>query len=135
MKKLLILLTLIGCEKYEVYEEISYQQETSLTIYSDLLYEDNVYIFTYPEGASSSYFKVHYNSLPYQRVFWESPDEFYIIMWQDTIWSSVVNFSTYADEEGLGHQMIYVNSTLIGDTLNIIGTTEEITKEILVKIQ
>ena len=135
MKKLLILLILIGCTKYEVYEEALYQQENILTIYSDLLYENNIYIFEYPEGASNSYFKVHYNSLPHQRVFWESPDEFYAIMWQDTIWSSVVNFSTYADEEGWGHQMVYVNPTLIGDTLNIIGITEEISKEILIKIQ
>ena len=63
-------------------------------------------------------------------------------MWQDTIWTPVINYSTYANEEGLGHQMVYVNPTLIGDTLNLIGVTSSenspfttIEKEILVKIQ
>ena len=63
-------------------------------------------------------------------------------MWQDTIWTPVINYSTYADDNGLGHQMVYVNPTLIGDTLNLIGVAssenypfEDITQEILVKIQ
>jgi len=142
MKKLLILFILIGCEKYEVYEENLHQQELPFTIYSDLLYENDIYIFEYPEGASNSYFKINYDSYPLQRVFWYSPDEFYVIMWQDTIWTPVINYSTYADDNGEGHQMVYVNPTLIGDTLNLIGAAssenypfEEVTKEILVKIQ
>ena len=58
-------------------------------------------------------------------------------MWQDTVWTPVVNYSTYSDDDGIGHQMVYVNPTLIGDTLNIIGTIYEegLTKEILIKIQ
>ena len=132
MKKLLILFILIGCTKNKFEDPLN----LPLSIYSDLPYNDTVYIFNYPEEASNSYFKIHYNSLPYQRVYWDSPDEFYVIMWQDTIWTPVINFSTYADEEGLGHQMVYVNPTLIGDTLNLIGIiSEENYKEILVKIQ
>ena len=57
----------------------------------------------------------------------------------DTIWTPVVNSSTYSDDDGTGHQMVYVNPTLIGDTLNIIGLINEnnqkIKKEILVKIE
>tara|TARA_R100001377_G_C3089734_1_gene75399 strand:+ start:52 stop:465 length:414 start_codon:yes stop_codon:yes gene_type:complete len=137
MKKLLILILLIGCEKYEYTTyEVSPLQETTLLVYSDLPYENNIYIFDYPEGFSNCYFKIHYDSFPYQRVFWDSPDEFYVVMWNDTIWTPVINFSTYADEDGWGHQMVYVNPTLIGDTLNLIGTiSEENYKEILVKIQ
>ena len=76
------------------------------------------------------------SQLPYQRVFWESPDMFYVILWQDTIWTEVINFSTYANDEGIGHQMVYVNPTLIGDTLNVIGIIiNDISKEILIKIQ
>jgi hypothetical protein len=57
-------------------------------------------------------------------------------MWQDTTWVPVVKNSTYADENGLGHQMVYVNPTLIGDTLNVIGIIiNDISKEILIKIQ
>ena len=97
----------------------------------------DVYIFNYPNNTTNSYFKVNYNSLPTQRVYWDSPDEFYVVMWQDTVWTPVVNYSTYSDDDGIGHQMVYVNPTLIGDTLNIIGTIYEegISQEILVKIQ
>ena len=140
MKKLLILLVLIGCEKYETYDVNS--QETWIHIYADLPYENEIYTFDYPEGSSNSYFKIHYDSYPLQRVFWYSPDEFYVIMFQDTIWTPVINYSTYADDDGGGHQIVYVNPTLIGDTLNLIGVAssenypfEEITKQILVKIQ
>ena len=136
MKKLILiitLLTVIGCEK-ELHQDIS---NTFLEIYSDLEYDGNVYTFNYPNNATNSYFKVNYNSLPTQRVYWDSPDEFYVIMWQDTVWTPVVNYSTYSDDDGIGHQMVYVNPTLIGDTLNIIGTIYEegISQEILVKIQ
>jgi hypothetical protein len=136
MKKLIIiiiLLTVISCEK-ELHQDIS---DTFLEIYSDLEYDGDVYIFNYPNNATNSYFKVNYNSLPTQRVYWDSPDEFYVIMWQDTVWTPVVNYSTYSDDDGIGHQMVYVNPTLIGDTLNIIGTIYEegLTKEILIKIQ
>ena len=136
MKKLIIiiiLLTVISCEK-ELHQDIS---DTFLEIYSDLEYDGNVYTFNYPNNTTNSYFKVNYNSLPTQRVYWDSPDEFYVVMWQDTVWTPVVNYSTYSDDDGIGHQMVYVNPTLIGDTLNIIGTIYEegISQEILVKIQ
>ena len=114
-----------------------------LEIYSDQLeYNGDVYIFKYPNGALSSYFKVDYDALPIQRVYWSSPDMFYTIKFvgsTDTTWTPVVNFSTYSDDDGTGHQMVYVNPTLIGDTLNIIGKINEvgceIYKEILVKIE
>ena len=66
---------------------------------------------------------------------------FFVIMWNDTIWTEVVNFSTYANDEGLGHQLVYVDPTFIGDTLNIIGTIKDLyyepimQKEILIKVQ
>ena len=139
MKKTLIavltIFTLISCEKgYE-------SPEIYLDLYSDQLeYNGEIYIFDYPDEATSSYFKVDYNSLPLQRVYWDSPDLFYVIMFNDTIWTEVVNFSTYSNDDGVGHQMVYVNPTLIGDTLNIIGSIHEITgetlyREILVKIE
>ena len=135
MNKLIIplIILMVGCEK-ELYQDIP---NTFLEIHSDLEYDGDVYIFNYPNNATNSYFKVNYNSLPTQRVYWDSPDEFYVIMWQDTVWTPVVNYSTYSDDDGIGHQMVYVNPTLIGDTLNIIGTIYEegISQEILVKIQ
>ena len=139
MKKLLaLLLLLLSCEVEYTYPEDIYS-DVYLNIYSNLEYNDEIYTFEYPEDNLNSYFKIDYNSLPYQRVFWESPDMFYVVLWQDTIWTEVINFSTYANDEGIGHQMVYVNPTLIGDTLNIIGRINEegqnIYKEILVKIE
>ena len=138
MKKIIIILIfLLGCEN----EYKNNNLETWIHLYSELPYENGIYTFDYPEGDESSYFKVSFNSLPYQRVYWDSPDTFRVIMWQDTTWVPVVKNSTYADENGLGHQMVYVNPTLIGDTLNVIGTINNILyvpvlqEEILIKIQ
>ena len=139
MKKTLIailtIFTLISCEKgYE-------SPEIFLDLYSDQLeHNGEIYVFDYPDNATNSYFKVDYNSLPTQRVYWDSPDMFYVVMFNDTVWTEVVNFSTYSNDDGVGHQMVYVNPTLIGDTLNIIGSIHEITgetlyREILVKIE
>ena len=142
---LLLLAGLIftSCEKENLQDTPN--PNTFLEIYSDQLnYNGDIYIFKYPNNASSSYFKVDYNSLPTQRVYWSSPDKFYTLKWvgsTDTIWTPVVNFSTYSDDDGIGHQMVYVNPTLIGDTLNIFIETifnsdlgERITKEKQLKI-
>ena len=139
MKKTLIailtIFTLISCEKgYE-------SPEIYLDLYSDQLeYNGDVYIFDYPDNADNSYFKIDYNSLPSQRIYWSSPDSFYVVMFSDTMWTPVVDFSTYADDNGIGHQLVYVNQQFLGDTLNIIGTIhvlgeETIQKEILIKVE
>ena len=131
---LLVGLIFTSCEK-EITPYLP-NPNNFLEISSELEYNGDVYIFKYPEHALSSYFKVDYNSLPTQRVYWNSPDMFYVVMFNDTIWTEVVNYSTYSDEDGIGHQLVYVNSTLIGDTLNIIGKiNENIDKEILIKIE
>ena len=140
MKKLLIfLLITTSCEKEYIIPEESNNTDYFLEIHSDLEHNGDLYIFNYPNNTPSSYFKVNYNSLPIQRVYWNSPDMFYVIVFNDTIWTEVVNFSTYANDNGIGHQMVYVNPTLIGDTLNIIGEIKEydksIRKEILIKIE
>ena len=138
----LIGLILMSCEKENFEPTTPPNNDVFFEISSELNYNGAVYIFKYPEQSPNSYFKVDYNSSPVQRVFWDSPDEFYTIMYvgsTDTIWTPVVNYSTYADDDGVGHQMVYVNPTLIGDTLNIIGEIREngqsTYKEILVKVE
>ena len=142
---LLLILTgfiFASCEKENFEPTTPPNDDIIFELSSELNYNGEVYIFNYPEEAPSSYFKVDYNSSPVQRVFWDSPDKFYTIMYvgsTDTIWTPVVNYSTYADDDGIGHQMVYVNPTLIGDTLNIIGEIrkngQSIYKEILVKVE
>ena len=140
MKKLLILLIFfISCEK-DIIGDISNRY---LELSSELSYDGEIYTFNYPLNATSSYFKVDFTSLPQERIYWDSPDMFYVILdiYNDTIWDACVNYSTYANDEGAGHQMVCVHPTLIGDTLNLIGVindlygNEVMRKEILVKIQ
>tara|TARA_R110002167_G_scaffold234480_1_gene439750 strand:+ start:30 stop:464 length:435 start_codon:yes stop_codon:yes gene_type:complete len=140
---LLLLLTgliFTSCEK-ENFEDLP-NPNSFLEVHSNLEFDGSIYTFKYPDGAPSSYFKVDFNALPTQRVYWNSPDKFYTIQFigsTDTTWTSVVNFSTYSDDDGTGHQMVYVNPTLIGDTLNIVGRINEvgceIYKEILIIIE
>ena len=148
MKKVFIVLLsifLFSCEKeFDSFHDIENIETTTdifLEIYSELESDGTIYIFEYPEESLTSYFQIDYNTTPLQRVYWESPDVFATVMWQDTIWTEVINFSTYANDEGAGHQMVCVHPTLIGDTLNLIGIindlygNEVMRKEILVKIQ
>ncbi len=52
-----ILIFLVSCEKYQ---DQLYQEETPLSIYTDLELDDNIYTYYYPEGDVSSYFKIHF---------------------------------------------------------------------------
>ena len=94
----------MGCEKEYNFNAPVKENNIPLNLYSDLHYttfdNDTIYHFFYPDGNNNSYFSIDYSTLEYQRVFWESPNMFYIIMWGDTIWTPIVDYSTYADEEG-----------------------------------
>ena len=140
MKKLLVVVTCFtiiftSCEKEEGY----INPESFLEVSTNLEYDGNIYVYDYPTGQSSSYITVDFQSISMERVFWSSPDEFYTIVYNDTIWDECVNYSTFADDEGNGHQLVYVNPQFLGDTLNVIATINnygnEIKKEILIKIQ
>ncbi len=136
MKKLLLILTIILTSCEDQYKDLI-DDTSNLEIYIDELdYNDitKTYKFMYPDNLSNTYFKITYNTSPYQRVYWNSPDEYYVVAFQDTTWTSVVNYSTHADENGVGYQMVYVNESLIGDTLNIIGNINNIEREIKIDI-
>ena len=132
-----IIVCFCSCEKSEEY----IFPDTFLEVSSELTYDGDIYYYTYPIDQTNDYIPVDFLTNPQERVYWSSPDLFYVqLMNGDTVWDPVVNFSTYADDQGLGKQMVYVNSTLIGDTLNIIGTIttfegDEIIDEILIKIE
>jgi len=126
---------MFSCEKEYTLTHTHSKINVPLTLYSNLhstaFNNDTIHHYFYPEGNTNSYFAVDYSTLEYQRVFWESPNMFYVIMWGDTIWTPVVDYSTYADEDGIGKQIIYVNETLIGDTLNIIAKINDINDKII----
>jgi hypothetical protein len=139
MNKLLLFTSLsiifTSCEKEEGY----INPQSFLEVSSNLNYDGNIYVYDYPVGQSSSYFEVNFQTLSQERIYWNSPDLFYVIVHNDTIWDECVNYSTFANNDGEGRQLIYVNPQFIGDTLNIIAQVNnygnKITKEILVKIQ
>ena len=55
------------------------------------------------------------------RVAWSSPDSFYVMHMGQVFGEPVINYSTYSGDDADSQQLFYVNSTLIGDTLDIYG--------------
>ena len=130
VKILMFILFLFSCDmilKEDNYSEV----QNSLNIkdiwkQSDPLEKDSngYYHFLYsPTGISESdYGTVKYiTEIPVTRVFWSSPDSFYIYHINQWIGEPIINFSTYSDEDGFGNQLFYIHSNFIGDTLRIYG--------------
>ena len=83
------------------------------------------YHFSYnPTGMSESdYGTVKYTTeVPGTRVFWSSPDSFFVEYMGQLIGEPIINNSTYSDGEGYGQQLFYVYSDFIEDTLTIYGS-------------
>ena len=93
---------------------------------TDLQADGNGYYhFTYePTGdySNSDYGTVKYSTeLPTTRVYWNSPDSFWVY-WQGQWWGEpIINYSTYSGDDGYGQQLFYVYEPHIGDTLSIYG--------------
>ena len=71
--------------------------------------------------VGSTYHSVQYQTMPNERVYWTSPDEFSISWMGHTFEQPIINYSTYADEWGNGQQLFYVSQEHIGDTLMVFG--------------
>ena len=85
---------------------------------------NNIYHFVYePSGTSESdYGTLKYmTNIPVTRVFWSSPDSFFVNYQNQLIGEPIINNSTYSGNDGLGQQLFYVSSESIGDTLKILG--------------
>ena len=54
-------------------------------------------------------------------VGWTSPNEFCIDHLGTEICEPVINYQTYSDDEGYGHQNFYMNQNFIGQELRLIG--------------
>ena len=83
------------------------------------------YHFSYnPTGMSESdYGTVKFTTeVPGTRVFWSSPDSFFVEYMGQLIGEPIINYSTYSDGEGYGQQSFYVYSDFIEDTLIIYGS-------------
>jgi hypothetical protein len=96
---------------------------------------DGDYIFNYPLGKSSSYARViGETNRRNGRIFWTSQDSFEYVYQGILFKECVINYSTYClDEVGDDvinpkyecQQLIYLNQSLIGDTIEIVGYYNE----------
>ena len=68
-------------------------------------------------------------------VGWTSPHEYCVDHWGEQICEPVINYQTYSDESGYGHQNFYMNETFKGSTLRLIGyINEDIWDEVYITI-
>ena len=74
------------------------------------------------------------NTNNYTLVGWTSPHEYCVDHWGE-ICEPVINYQTYSDESGYGHQNFYMNETFKGSTLRLIGyINEDIWDEVYITI-
>lgn len=95
------------------------------------------FLYNPTQMSESDYGTVKYTTeVPETRVFWSSPDSFFVEYMDQLIGESIINNSTYSDGDGDGQQLFYVYSDFIGDTLTIHGSiNSNITDSIFVIIE
>jgi len=87
------------------------------------------YHFGYnPVGMSNSdYGAVKYlTEQPLTKVFWASPDSFFVYYMDQWFGDPIINYSTYSGDNGYGQQLFYVYPPFVGDTLTIYGYIDSI---------
>jgi len=87
--------------------------------------ENGFYHKTYPRGSSNSYGRIYCETLPTQRVFWSSPNEFQTYHQQQWFSTPIIQYSTYTSNEGTTQQLYYLYEQFIGDTLYLVGGLSE----------
>ena len=127
--KFIFVIFLFSCDTI-LQEEYS-ENQNSLDIY-DIWKQNNqvekdsngYYHFPYnPTGMSQSDYGTvkYFTEIPVTRVFWSSPDSFFVYHMNQWIGQPIINYSTYSGSDGYGQQLFYIYSDFIGDTLTIYG--------------
>lgn len=115
----------LGCSDLsDIWQEPD-EPQYELDIYLNYELDDTgFYHLQYPSHLNNSYGSVHYEITPpvLDRTFWFSPDSFSVLHQGQLITSPVICCSTYSNgTTGKGQQMFYLNPTLVGDTLDLVG--------------
>ncbi len=117
----IVCLFLTSCEESILGPDFQY-----LSIYLDVendnlvsYKDDNGYYHI--EYEPNAVYYVKYESMPNDRVFWHSPDDFSVEWMGSNFEYPIINYSTYANDYGTGAQLYYLDNTMIGDTLSIFG--------------
>ena len=122
----LFIFILVGCEESEPNEPTYY---LNITMDTDSLmrFENEEFVFNYPRNKPSTYARVLAETDERNgRIFWFSPDSFQYIYQGILFTESVINYSTYCYDEVEWRkfecqQLVYLNETMIGDTIDIYG--------------
>ena len=106
--------------------------QSTIELYSELPMDENgFYHFEFPSytdystnqyGNNGTYSNVKYKTNALERVWWNSPDSISVEYQNQTFYDPIINYSTYADDNGDGQQMYYIWDLFIGDTLSIYGS-------------
>ncbi len=116
---LALALFLVGCDDNPMLPDLSF-----VDIYLQESPDENGYYHI--EYTGTTYHSVHYQTMPNERVFWGSPDNFTTEWMWEEFETPIISYSTYADEWGNGQQLFYIDSESIGDTLMIYGYVNNI---------
>ena len=112
-----ILLFVISCSDSKFDQE----DEVFLNIYMNSEMTGSHYLVKYNSTKDHSYTSVYYQTDGLRYIEWFSDDEFCVEFMNDTICDPIVNYTTYSREDGSGKQMIRLQRSFIGDTLEVKG--------------
>ena len=86
--------------------------------------DDNGYYLVPYSGFN--YVQVFAQSEGLQRIFWSSSDSFTVVHMGMEFHTAIASYSTYTNSNtGETRQNVYVNSSMIGDTLAVVGAISE----------
>tara|TARA_Y100001938_G_C8089308_1_gene434080 strand:+ start:1453 stop:1893 length:441 start_codon:yes stop_codon:yes gene_type:complete len=123
---LIISVFAIGCENpvATLQSEVpGYQPTPVLDIYCDNCTTDeegNLYYEYTGHNYGQINFYVEATMYPFL-IGWTSPHEYCVDHHGTEICEPVINYQTYTDDDGYGHQNFYMNETFKGQTLQLVG--------------
>ena len=107
-------------------DDTTESEPTPFRLYMEYEQDENgFYHTTFPRGSSNSYGRVYCETLPTQRVFWSSPNEFQTYHQQQWFSTPVIQYSTYSSSDGICQQLFYMYEPFIDDTLTLVGGLSE----------
>ena len=117
MKKyifIIFILLFLGCGTTGGIPEVN--------VYCALPNNNDIYVFEFPDNQENSNFIVFAQTKINTRVYWSSPDSFFV--YQDSISTRtcIIDGITESDsEEGIAENIVEIDSSNIGDTVKVIG--------------
>ena len=130
----LLLITFFGCDYIDdllTIQDLYNPDDEILELYMNQPFDGENYLVDYDSPKNHWYVSVEFESLPKTRVFWSSPDSFTIYHNGYPITNPIVNYSSYARDDGSGKQMVYLNRSMIGKRLSVVGCVNKNLCEVL----